>query len=118
MPADELRVILGHAFLKASGSVGPSGIVKDEERKVGLAVEAHIRPVHTDYEELLRQEVEKSEAREEVWEKVKGTKKRWEEGRERSRDESVLTALRWPAYEDMDTLIIRLVFTRRPPYAV
>lgn len=80
MPAEEERAVLGHAFLKGSGRVGRSGKVKSEEKKVELAVEAHIRHVHTQYEALLEGGMEREDAREKVWEEVKQVKKRWKEG--------------------------------------
>ncbi|KAL1959452.1 hypothetical protein VTO42DRAFT_1897 [Malbranchea cinnamomea] len=82
MPEDDLHAVLGHAFRKRSGRVGRSGTVRDEETKVRLAVEAHIRHVHTEYESLLRSGVEKSVAREQVWGKVKEIKEQWEKGKE------------------------------------
>ncbi|PGH30118.1 hypothetical protein GX50_07095 [[Emmonsia] crescens] len=78
MPADTLETVLGHAFLKGSRRVGRSGKVESEEVKVGLAVDAHIRHVHTDYERLLEGGVERGEARERVWGTVRRVRALWE----------------------------------------
>lgn len=61
MPADSLETILDHAFLKGSGRVGRTGM-KSDEHKADLAVEAHIRHMHTPYEELLNAGVDRREA--------------------------------------------------------
>ncbi|OJD19575.1 hypothetical protein AJ78_00432 [Emergomyces pasteurianus Ep9510] len=78
MPVDTLETVLGHAFLKGSRRVGRSGKVEREEVKVGLAVDAHIRHVHTDYEKLLEDGVERADARERVWGTVKKVRALWE----------------------------------------
>ncbi|CBF88393.1 DUF2293 domain-containing protein [Aspergillus nidulans FGSC A4] len=62
MPAQSLNTILQHAFLKGSGRVGRTTTTPEKE-KVILAVEAHIRHVHTPYEELLRSGMPRLEAR-------------------------------------------------------
>ncbi|EDN05551.1 predicted protein [Histoplasma mississippiense (nom. inval.)] len=67
MPAETLEKVLGHAFLKGSRRLGRSGTVASEQVKVGLAVDAHIRHEHTEYERLLGDGVERAEARERVW---------------------------------------------------
>ncbi|KAK2813864.1 hypothetical protein FQN50_000265 [Emmonsiellopsis sp. PD_5] len=77
MPTDTVETVLGHAFLKGSRRVGRSGKFEDEEVKVKLAVEAHIRHVHTEYEALLDGGVEREEARERVWSAVKRIKAIW-----------------------------------------
>lgn len=86
MPEDERRVVLGHAFLKGSGRVGRTARMGEEE-KVRLAVEAHVRHVHTEYEGLLEGGMGKKEARERVWKKVKEIRGEWEKGREGSDDD-------------------------------
>lgn len=80
MPDDDRRTVLRHAFQKGSGRVGRTARIEDEE-KVRLAVEAHIRHLHTEYDELLDAGMMKSKARERVWEKVKEIRERWEEGK-------------------------------------
>ncbi|KAJ5286605.1 hypothetical protein N7478_002291 [Penicillium angulare] len=77
MPRDSLKVILDHAFLKGSGRVGRTSMTTDK-RKASLAVEAHIRHMHTPYESLLDDGVDRSDAREKVWPIVKAIKKTWE----------------------------------------
>ncbi|EER37941.1 conserved hypothetical protein [Histoplasma capsulatum H143] len=78
MPAETLEKVLGHAFLKGSRRVGRSGTVASEQAKVGLAVDAHIRHEHTEYERLLGDGVERAEARERVWGLVRRIRALWE----------------------------------------
>ncbi|OAX85541.1 hypothetical protein ACJ72_00079 [Emergomyces africanus] len=78
MPVDTLETVLGHAFLKGSRRVGRSGMVESEEVKVGLAVDAHIRHVHTEYEKLLENGVDRQVAREKVWGSVRKVRALWE----------------------------------------
>ncbi|MCJ1283173.1 hypothetical protein MMC26_002500 [Xylographa opegraphella] len=54
MPINSAESILEHGFQKGSGRVGRTTTL-DEDRKVKLAVEAHIRHEFTPYEELLRE---------------------------------------------------------------
>ncbi|KAK2783423.1 hypothetical protein FQN53_009186 [Emmonsiellopsis sp. PD_33] len=77
MPTATVDTVLGHAFLKGSRRVGRSGKFEDEEIKVKLAVEAHIRHVHTEYEALLDGGMDREEARERVWGAVKRIKAIW-----------------------------------------
>ncbi|OJJ45778.1 hypothetical protein ASPZODRAFT_143660 [Penicilliopsis zonata CBS 506.65] len=81
MPSSSLTEIVEHAFLKGSGRVGRS-TTTSEERKAVLAVEAHIRHMHTGYEALLKSGMERAQARKDVWEAVKTVKRLWmgEEG--------------------------------------
>lgn len=79
MPAETLETILGHAFLKGSGRVGRT-TVKTDERKAALAVEAHIRHLHTPYEAFLDTGMTRQQAREAVWETVQTVKTTWEGG--------------------------------------
>lgn len=76
MPVGSLDVILHHAFLKGSGRVGRTTTTSDE-RKAILAVEAHIRHMHTPYEMLLRQGKSRDDARKEVWEMVQAIRMAW-----------------------------------------
>ncbi|OJI97196.1 hypothetical protein ASPVEDRAFT_119655 [Aspergillus versicolor CBS 583.65] len=76
MPVGSLDVILHHAFLKGSGRVGRTTTTSDE-RKAILAVEAHIRHMHTPYEILLRQGKSRDDARKEVWEMVQAIRMAW-----------------------------------------
>ncbi|KAK2751101.1 hypothetical protein FQN57_000176 [Myotisia sp. PD_48] len=77
MPEPDINAVLNHAFLKGSGRVGRSGTVGSDENKVRLAVEAHIRHVHTDYDRLIKLGLSREEAREDIWEDVKKIKKSW-----------------------------------------
>ncbi|PGH03171.1 hypothetical protein GX51_04206 [Blastomyces parvus] len=78
MPAETLETVLAHAFLKGSRRVGRSGKVASEEVKAGLAVDAHIRHVHTEYDRLLQDGMKREEARERVWGAVKKIRALWE----------------------------------------
>lgn len=82
MPDESLEVVLDHAFLKGSGRVGRTS-TKTDERKAVLAVEAHIRHMHTSYEELLESGMERKDAREAVWGTVRAVKMAWEGGENR-----------------------------------
>jgi len=80
MPASSVEEVLGHAFLKGSGRVGRSGKVESDNVKVCLAVEAHIRHVHTTYDTLLEAGVEREDARKRVRKIVQGLKAEWAGG--------------------------------------
>ncbi|KAL2871793.1 DUF2293 domain-containing protein [Aspergillus lucknowensis] len=77
MPADSLETILNHAFLKGSGRVGRTSTTSDNH-KAALAVEAHIRHMHTPYESLLRAGQKREEARKAVWSMVQTIRAAWE----------------------------------------
>ncbi|GAB1199255.1 hypothetical protein APSETT444_008601 [Aspergillus pseudonomiae] len=79
MPAESLEAILNHAFLKGSGRVGRTA-TKSDERKADLAVEAHIRHMHTPYESMLHAGASREEARNAVWGLIKAIKTAWEGG--------------------------------------
>jgi hypothetical protein len=76
MPPSSLEKILEHAFLKGLGRVGRS-TTRSDERKAELAVEAHIRHLHTKYEELLDSGIERDQARDKVWDAVQDVKAAW-----------------------------------------
>ncbi|KAL4733901.1 hypothetical protein BDV11DRAFT_175256 [Aspergillus similis] len=76
MPAQSLNTILQHAFLKGSGRVGRTTTTPEKE-KVILAVEAHIRHVHTPYEALLRSGMSRLEARNKIREQVQTILAAW-----------------------------------------
>lgn len=82
MPDESLEVVLDHAFLKGSGRVGRTS-TKTDERKAVLAVEAHIRHVHTSYEELLESGMDREEARDAVGGTVRAVRLAWEGGENR-----------------------------------
>lgn len=79
MPVESLEVVLDHAFMKGSGRVGRTS-TKTDERKAILAVEAHIRHVHTPYEELLDSGMDRKEARDAVGGTVRAIRMAWEGG--------------------------------------
>ena len=77
-PADEQQAIAEHACQKYSGRVGRSAAAKELEPKtVDLAVRAHIRHVHTRYDDILARGVSRHEARALVAEAVAGQVNRW-----------------------------------------
>ena len=70
-PYDEQMTIAEHACRRNSGRVGRSaGANAFHYKTINLAVRAHIRHIHTDYDDLLRQGVNRYEARELVEEEV------------------------------------------------
>ncbi|KAE8555158.1 hypothetical protein EYB25_003706 [Talaromyces marneffei] len=80
IPPQCLEKILQHAFLKGSGRVGRIS-TRTETEKATLAVEAHIRHEHTEYERLMEAEgMEREGARGKVWENVKRIGDQWLEG--------------------------------------
>ncbi|KAJ5712101.1 hypothetical protein N7488_006257 [Penicillium malachiteum] len=89
MPAQSLKTILDHAFLKGSRRVGRTTMVSDE-RKAELAVEAHIRHAHTPYDELLDSGTRRDKARKMVWSTIKRIKKLWVDGKEEDTENEVV----------------------------
>lgn len=83
IPEVDRRAVLAHAFLKGSGRVGRTTRL-EEEQKVTLAVEAHIRHMHTEYDHLLDSKIDRMLARDKVRERVKMIKNQWAEGEEDS----------------------------------
>ncbi|KAJ5779949.1 hypothetical protein N7457_005109 [Penicillium paradoxum] len=77
MPKETLKTVLGHAFLKGSGRVGRTAMISDEQKTL-LAVEAHIRHVHTPYEKLLEDGVSRKDAREQVWSTIQAVERAWQ----------------------------------------
>ncbi|KAJ5382148.1 hypothetical protein N7517_000059 [Penicillium concentricum] len=77
MPKETLKIVLEHAFLKGSGRVGRTAMISDD-RKTILAVEAHIRHVHTPYEMLLEEGVSRKDAREQVWPTIQAVERAWQ----------------------------------------
>jgi hypothetical protein len=63
-PIEEQRAIAEHACEKYSGRIGRSAAAKElQASAVDLAVRAHVRHVHTQYDELLASGVAREEAR-------------------------------------------------------
>ncbi|KAL2796800.1 hypothetical protein BJX66DRAFT_131019 [Aspergillus keveii] len=77
MPVEDLETVLDHAFLKGSGRVGRTSTTSDEHKAI-LAVEAHIRHMHTPYESLLRAGTKREDARKAVWDTVQSIRAAWE----------------------------------------
>jgi hypothetical protein len=76
IPKTSIPQIIKHALKKHSRRVGRAGTV-DLQARVKLAVRAHIRHIHTDYDLLLKQGASKSVARDKVWEKLNEVARRW-----------------------------------------
>jgi hypothetical protein len=63
-PIEERRAIAVHACQKYSGRIGRSAAAKElQQGAIDLAVRAHIRHLHTGYDELLANGVSREEAR-------------------------------------------------------
>lgn len=80
IPDESMSNILNQALKKRSGRVGRTGTLplKDKAR---LAVWAHIRHCHTNYDDLIRNEgVERDKAREDVRDEVIGVSHKWQVG--------------------------------------
>jgi len=78
-PAGREKVVAEHACRKYSGRVGRSAAAKElDENAVRLAVTAHIRHQETDYDELLFEGLDRSQARERVRDLVAGVLERWQ----------------------------------------
>lgn len=77
-PPDEAKVIAGHACEKYSGRVGRSASAKEfDPKKITLAVRAHIRHVHTNYDELLASGVERYAARDRIESRLDAVERSW-----------------------------------------
>ena len=77
-PREEAHTIAQHACQKHSGRIGRTSAAKEfAERAITLAVRAHIRHVHTDYEKLLTEGLEPAEARPEIAHQVAEVLFRW-----------------------------------------
>jgi hypothetical protein len=77
-PVDEASRIARHTGLRGSGRVGRSAAGRDLEAKaIDLAVAAHIRHEHTNYDELLMTGVDRVTARQQVREKIEAVLDSW-----------------------------------------
>lgn len=76
LPRAELPQIARHALKKRSRRVGRAGAMALADR-ARLAVRAHIRHVHTEYDALLKGGVGRAEARKQVREQVDEIARRW-----------------------------------------
>ena len=81
-PIEEQRAIAEHACQKYSGRVGRSAAAKElQASAVDLAVRAHVRHVHTRYDELLASGLAREEARARVAAPVAKCLDAWQRGR-------------------------------------
>ena len=77
-PEQEAALLATHACEKYSGRIGRSASAKDfDESAVLLAVRAHVRHVHTAYDQLLSRGWERDEARAEIASAVVDIMERW-----------------------------------------
>lgn len=76
IPKAEIPQIIKHSLKKHSRRVGRTSRVALEDR-VKLAVRAHIRHVHTEYDQLLKQGASRPVAREKVWDKLNEVARKW-----------------------------------------
>lgn len=80
-PAGREMVIAEHACLKYSGRVGRTASAKSlADEAVDLAVIAHIRHAETQYDQLLRQYWDRSDARAGIAEEVRRVRAKWGRG--------------------------------------
>jgi hypothetical protein len=80
-PAEEAEVIAAHACQKYSGRVGRSAAARQfDPEAVRLAVTAHVRHRHSQYDRLLGLGWERAEARRAVGDVVQGVLERWSSG--------------------------------------
>ena len=77
-PFDEAQEIATHACLKYSRRVGRSAAAKQlNEEAIDLAVKAHVRHVHTQYDLLLARGFERTDARSAVADRARNLVSRW-----------------------------------------
>jgi hypothetical protein len=77
-PLEEAKSIASHACSKYSGRVGRSAAAKDfDANAIDLAVRAHVRHCHTDYDDLLARGTDRSSARHKVLDTVESVLRRW-----------------------------------------
>ncbi|KAL2142854.1 hypothetical protein VTI28DRAFT_685 [Corynascus sepedonium] len=76
IPKGEVLQILEHSLKKHSRRVGRTGTVALQDR-VKLAVRAHIRHVHTDYNRLLGEGMSRQDARERIWGRLNEIARQW-----------------------------------------
>jgi hypothetical protein len=80
-PADEARRIAGHTGRRGSGRVGRSTAGRAlDATAVDLAVKAHVRHEHTNYDELLMRGTDRLDARALVREKIDRVLAKWAGG--------------------------------------
>jgi hypothetical protein len=76
MPASEKNVVLKHGFKKHSGRVGRTSSIP-LSRKVLLAVIAHVRHTHTEYDMLLKSGKSRENARKGTRKSIERVMQKW-----------------------------------------
>jgi hypothetical protein len=77
-PAEEAAAIARHACEKHSGRVGRAAFAKElDAEAIELAVRAHVRHVHTEYDRLRDEGLNKRESRPLVREEIDAVLRRW-----------------------------------------
>lgn len=76
MPKDQIPVLLKQTLAKRQRRVGRTS-TKNLTERVRLAVYAHARHCHTNYDQLLRDGVAREDARKRIFAKVRGVVKHW-----------------------------------------
>lgn len=76
IPAPEKEMVLKHGFKKYSGRVGRTGQIP-MSKKVTLAVIAHIRHTHTEYDKILDASGEREEARRKIAKQLQAILRDW-----------------------------------------
>ena len=80
-PKERESIIAEHACRKYSGRVGRSAAAKElDEQAIRLAVNAHVRHVETEYDELLMRGLDRMEARGTVRKRVSDLLETWQFG--------------------------------------
>ena len=80
-PSGARHAIAEHACLKYSGRIGRSAAARQfDDAAVDLAVHAHVRHAHTDYDQRLARGMERAEARAAVRSKVEQVLESWRGG--------------------------------------
>jgi hypothetical protein len=75
-PEQEVALVLKHGFRKYSGRVGRSSTMP-LDKKVTLAVIAHVRHKHTKYDTLLREGKARDDARKAIWKDMETILRKW-----------------------------------------
>jgi hypothetical protein len=76
MPSKDRDLIINHGFRKHSGRVGRTGSIP-LPKKVTLAVIAHIRHRHTNYEALLSRGEARDATRRTIWKQIESIMHEW-----------------------------------------
>lgn len=79
-PSSEAREIAAHACAKHSGRVGRTAAAKElEDEMVRLAVIAHVRHLHTEYDTIIARTRDKRGSRDRIRDKVTAVLREWEQ---------------------------------------